>query len=137
VPHLSDLRIADEDSLSLESRVRRPRPGPERLDIVVVGLPHLSNYDDVAALEHEADVGVRFARRSEEVTGADLVIVPGTKSTIADLAWLRQAGFADAIAVHARGGGFVLGICGGCQMLGGRIDDPAGVESSEASVPGL
>lgn len=137
IPHVPELRIADEDSLSLESRVSRRRPGPERLDIVVVGLPHLSNYDDVAALEHEADAGVRFVRRAAELEGADLVILPGSKSTVADLAWLRQAGFADAIAVHARAGGLVLGLCGGCQMLGARIDDPAGVESSEASVPGL
>src|SRR5262249_28459906 len=70
VPYVPELRIADEDSLSLDSRVRRPRPGPERLDIVVVGLPHISNYDDVAALEHEPDVGVRFARCSDELDGA-------------------------------------------------------------------
>jgi len=137
IPFVPDLRIADEDSLSLESRVRRPRPGPDRLDVAVVRLPHVSNYDDVAALEHEPDVAVRFVERTGELEGADLVILPGTKSTVADLGWLRRSGFSDAIERHALGGGLVLGICGGCQMLGQRIDDPEGVESSEPSVPGL
>jgi adenosylcobyric acid synthase len=137
VPYLTDLRIADEDSLSLDSRVRRPRPGRERLDIVVVGLPHLSNYDDVAALEHEADVSVRFVRRADELDGADLVILPGTKSTVADLGWLRTSGMASALLRHSAGGGRVLGICGGCQMLGERILDPDCAESLEPSVTGL
>jgi adenosylcobyric acid synthase len=137
VPFVPGLRIADEDSLSLESRVRRPRPGPDRLDVAVVRLPHVSNYDDVAALEHEPDVAVRFVEHAGELDGADLVILPGTKSTVADLGWLRRSGFSDAIERHALGGGLVLGICGGCQMLGQRIDDPDGVESSEPSVPGL
>jgi adenosylcobyric acid synthase len=137
VPFIPELRIADEDSLSLESRVRRPRPGPGRLDVAVVRLPHVSNYDDVAALEHEPDVAVRFVEHADELEGADLVILPGTKSTVADLGWLRRSGFSAAIERHALAGGLVLGICGGCQMLGQRIDDPEGVESSEASVPGL
>lgn len=137
VPFVPDLRIADEDSLSLEARVRRSRPGPERLDVAVVSLPHVSNYDDVAALEHESEVAVRFVQRSGDLEGADLVILPGTKSTVADLAWLRRAGFSGAILERARAGGLVLGICGGCQMLGQRIDDPDGVESSDVSVPGL
>lgn len=137
VPYVPHLRIADEDSLSLEPRWQRSRPGPERLDIVVVGLPHISNYDDVAALEHEPDAVVRFARRGDELRGADLVILPGTKTTVADLAWLRESGLSSALLRHAEAGGLLLGICGGCQMLGGRIFDPEGVESSEANVPGL
>jgi adenosylcobyric acid synthase len=137
VPHVPDLRIADEDSLSLERRVGRRPPGSDQLDVIVVGLPHISNYDDVAALEHEPGVAVRFARRPEELVGADLVILPGTKSTVVDLAWLRQCGMASALFRHARGGGLLLGICGGCQMLGLRILDPDAVESTEPSVPGL
>jgi adenosylcobyric acid synthase len=137
VPLLPDLRIADEDSLSLEGRLPRSRPGPDRLDVVVVALPHISNYDDVAALEHEPDVAVRFARSADEIDAADLVIVPGTKSTVADLAWLRHSGIASALIQRARAGGLLLGICGGCQMFGGRILDPHAVESSDPSVPGL
>lgn len=137
VPHVPHLRISDEDSLSLESRVGRAAPGRERLDVVVVGLPHVSNYDDVAALEHEAGVSVRFARESRELCGADLVILPGTKSTIADLDWLRASGMAAQVLEHARAGRLLLGICGGCQMLGDVIEDPEGVESSSPSAPGL
>jgi adenosylcobyric acid synthase len=137
VPFVPNLRIADEDSLSLESRERRPRPGADRLDLVVVRLPHISNYDDVAALEHESDVSVRFARRGDELAGADLVIVPGTKSTVADLGWLRESGMAAAVERHAAAGGLVLGICGGCQMLGAQIYDPEGVESTSPHSAGL
>jgi adenosylcobyric acid synthase len=137
VPYVPDLRISDEDSLSLESRERRPRPGPERLDVVVVRLPHISNYDDVAALEHEPDVSVRFARRADELAGADLVILPGTKSTVSDLTWLRESGMKAAIERHAAAGNLLLGICGGCQMLGRQILDPEAVESSRAHSEGL
>lgn len=137
VPYVSHLRIADEDSLSLESRVGRSAPGRERLDVVVVGLPHISNYDDVAALEHEAGVSVRFAREHRELCGADLLILPGTKSTIADLDWLRATGMAAQVLEHARTGRLLLGICGGCQMLGDVIEDPDGIESSKPSARGL
>ena len=137
VPHLGELRIADEDSLSLENRAGRQRPGPRRLDVVVVRLPHISNYDDVAALEHEADVALRFAVRSQDLAGADLVILPGTKSTAADLAWLRASGLASAVTGHAASGGCVLGICGGCQMLGEEILDPDAAESAAPRVEGL
>lgn len=137
VPYVPHLRIADEDSLGLESRLGRSAPGRERLDIVVVGLPHVSNYDDVAALEHEAGVSVRFARESRELAGADLLILPGTKSTMADLDWLRASGMASQVLAHARSGRLLLGICGGCQMLGEAIEDPDGVESSQPSARGL
>ena len=137
VPYLPHLRIADEDSLSLESRTGRARPGPERLDIAVVGLPHISNYDDVAALEHEAGVLVRFVRSRDELWGADLVILPGSKATVVDLGWLRETGIAQCIEQRARAGGLVLGICGGCQMLGEKIEDPDRVESAEPCAEGL
>ena len=137
VPYIPDLRIADEDSLSLEERMSRRRPSRQELDIVVVRLPRISNYDDVEALEHEAGVVVRFVEQPDEVRGADLVILPGSKNTVADLAWLRASGIADAIEARAREGQPVLGICGGCQMLGEGIDDPHGVESTETQVRGL
>jgi adenosylcobyric acid synthase len=131
VPYVRGLRIADEDSVSLEDRLGRARPGAGALDVAVVRLPRISNYDDVEALEHEAGVVVRFADSPAAVEGADLVIVPGSKSTIADLAWLRASGIAAVIEARARRGEPVLGICGGCQMLGGAIEDPLGVESPE------
>ncbi len=137
VPYLKHLRIADEDSVSLEGRRRRGAAGPGQLDIAVVGLPRISNYDDVEPLEHERDVVVRFIERPDEIGGADLVVLPGTKSTMADLAWLRASGLAEAVAARARQGGWTLGICGGCQMLGGAIEDPEGVESAEPAARGL
>jgi adenosylcobyric acid synthase len=137
LPYLQRLRVADEDSLSLDRRLGLARAQQGELDIVVVRLPRISNHDDVEAIEHEPGVVVRFAERADEVRGADLVIVPGSKSTIADLAWLRATGIADVVLERARQGAPVLGICGGCQMLGLEILDPERVESSEERVPGL
>ncbi|XXY45207.1 cobyric acid synthase [Sorangium sp. So ce269] len=137
VPYVKQLRIADEDSVALEGRRRRGPAGPGQLDIAVVRLPRISNYDDVEPLEHERGVVVRFIERPDEIDGADLVVLPGTKSTMADLAWLRASGLAEAVAARARQGGWTLGICGGCQMLGGAIEDPEGVESAEPSARGL
>jgi adenosylcobyric acid synthase len=137
VPYLPNLRLSDEDSLAIEDRKARPKPACHELDIVVVKFPRISNYDDVEALEHEPGVVVRFVEQPSEVLGADLAILPGSKSTVADLTWLRATGIADAIEARAREGKPVLGICGGCQMLGERIDDPYGVESTNTQVRGL
>jgi adenosylcobyric acid synthase len=137
VPYVRNLRIADEDSVSLEDRVRRKRPPPDHVDIAVIRFPRISNYDDVEPLEHEAGVTVRFAEWPEEVRGADLVILPGSKCTAADLAWLRASGIAAVLEERALRCEPLLGICGGCQMLGDVIEDPHGVESAEESVPGL
>lgn len=137
VPYVPHLRIADEDSVSLEDRMARRRPSQQDLDIVVVRLPRISNYDDVEPLEHEAGAVVRFVEQPDEVQRADLVILPGSKNTVSDLSWLRAQGIAGAIEARAREGKPVLGICGGCQMLGEVIDDPHGVESTETQVRGL
>lgn len=137
VPFVRGLRIADEDSVSLDHRSARRRPPPGELDIAVVRLPRISNYDDVEALEHEAGVTVRFVEHPDDLAGADLVILPGSKNTTADLAWLRAAGLADAIIARAGSGDPILGVCGGCQMLGETIDDPHGVESADPRVTGL
>ena len=137
VPYLADLRIADEDSLSLDARMARRRPSRQALDIVVVRFPRISNFDDVEALEHEAGVVVRFVQRPDDMLDADLVILPGSKNTVADLAWLQSQGIADAIMARAGEGKPIVGICGGCQMLGEQIDDPHGVESTEGHVRGL
>ena len=138
VPYLARLRIADEDSISLESRRGTRRARPEEVDIAVVRLPRIANHDDVEPLEHEPGVVVRFVEHACEMVGADLVIVPGSKSTTADLAWLRENGFASIIVQRAARGEPVIGICGGFQMLGERIDDPEGIESiGPTAVEGL
>jgi len=137
VPYVPRLRIADEDSVSLDHRAGRRRPPPDQLDIAVVRLPRIANHDDVEPLEHEPGVTVRFVDRPDELAGADLVILPGSKSTTSDLGWLRAAGLAGAIVARAAAGDPILGVCGGCQMLGEVIEDPHGIESAEPRVPGL
>jgi adenosylcobyric acid synthase len=137
LPYVPSLRIADEDSVSLDDRARRLRPPSDQLDVVVVRFPRISNYDDVEALEHSPGVSVRFAERPEEIRGADLVILPGSKSTVSDLVWLRDTGIANVIHERARNGEPVLGVCGGCEMLGETIEDLQGVESDSERVPGL
>jgi adenosylcobyric acid synthase len=134
VPWIAKLRIADEDSAALP---KRPRNSSDELHVAVVKLPFLSNYDDFAALGHEAGVDLCYVDHPAELDGADVVVLPGTKSTMSDLAWIRREGLASAIENHASRGGLVLGVCGGCQMLGETIEDPYGIESPEPNAHGL
>jgi adenosylcobyric acid synthase len=143
LPWREGLWLDVEDSLSLASPGLAPgrggQPGPFGpkgfLRVAVVRLPRISNFTDVDALACEPGVLVRFAVSPAELADADLVVLPGSRATVADLAWLRERGLAAAIADRARGGRPVLGICGGYQMLAGRIDDP--VESRLGEVEGL
>ncbi len=137
IPYVERLRIADEDSVALEDRRNRCIDGPGQIDIAVIRLPHIVNYDDFLALEHEDGVVVRFVEEPGELAPADLAIIPGSKSTVADLRWLNESGFARAIVARADAGALVAGICGGCQMLGERIEDPHRVESDESPARGL
>jgi adenosylcobyric acid synthase len=140
VPFVPDLGIADEDSVALDDRAAaldRPEAARDRLDIVVVRLPHMSNFDDFDPLRAERDVAVRFVARVGDLGAPDLVILPGTKTTVADLAWLRERGLAERVVALARGGTPLLGICGGYQMLGAAIHDPEAVESDARHAEGL
>jgi adenosylcobyric acid synthase len=101
----------------------------------VARLPRLSNFTDLDALAAEPGVLLRYATRPEELADADLVVLPGTRSTVADLAWLRVTGLADEVLRRAAAGRPVLGICGGHQMLARTITDE--VESAAGTVPGL
>jgi adenosylcobyric acid synthase len=132
VPHMGDARIASEDSLDL--RARPDGGGPV---VAIVRFPRLSNFDEFEPLQRIAGLTVRWCERPEELDGARLAILPGTKCTVDDLGWLRATGLAGAIAARAQRGQPVLGICGGYQMLGEQIADPLGVESAQAEVPGL
>ncbi|GAB3229032.1 cobyric acid synthase [Mycolicibacterium hippocampi] len=134
LPWLSDIWLDSEDALELQGR-RSPRPGARR--VAVVRLPRISNFTDVDALGLEPDLDVVFASHPGAVADADLVVLPGTRSTIADLAWLRSRGLDRAVLAHAAAGRPVLGICGGFQMLGRTVRDPAGVEGDTAEVEGL
>jgi len=134
VPYFRDIRIAQEDSVYLDERVENGNP--DDLDIAVIRLPHISNYDDFDPLEDEG-CRVRYVVSSNELGAPHLIILPGTKSTIDDLQHLWRSGLAEKILQLAEAGTPVVGICGGYQMLGKSILDPRGVESSSAEVAGL
>ncbi len=141
LPWTAGIWLDAEDSVSLraehgagEHGAGAPLPG-RALRIAVVRLPHISNFTDADALAAEPAVVVRFTAAPVEVADADLVILPGTRATVADLAWLRERGLADAITARAAAGRAVLGICGGYQMLAREIADD--VESRAGRVSGL
>ncbi|MCX7912371.1 MAG: cobyric acid synthase [Dehalococcoidales bacterium] len=133
VPYFRDIRIAQEDSVYLDERKEYPTGD---LDIAVIRLPHISNYDDFDPLE-EAGCTLRFVSRPGELGNPHLIILPGTKSTVADLNQLRRSGLAGAIVAQVHSGTPVMGICGGYQMLGRKILDPAQVESAQTETEGL
>jgi adenosylcobyric acid synthase len=137
VPYFADARLLPaEDALALEQI--GPAKAGARLRIAVPLLPHIANFDDLDPLEAEPAVELLRVRPGSALPGdADLVILPGSKATIADLTALRSAGFDIDIAAHRRRGGLVLGLCGGYQMLGTSIADPAGIEGPPGSVAGL
>jgi adenosylcobyric acid synthase len=103
----------------------------------VIRLPRIANFDDFDPLRAEPDVTLRFVESVESLGRPDAVVLPGTKSTTGDLAWLRERGFDAAIAELAVAGTAVVGVCGGFQMLGRRVRDPMGVESSIREAAGL
>ena len=137
LPWLPGLWLDVEDSLDLAGeRGQSPPPvGQDVLRVGVIRLPRMSNFTDVDALAAEPGVLVRFATRSEEIADADLVVLPGSRATVADLAWLRSRGLDAALARRAGAGRPVLGICGGYQMLGREICDE--VESGTGTAEGL
>ena len=139
LPHRPDLQIDQEDSLGLDETATTIDPGPDALDVAVARLPGLSNATDFWPLGRVPGVRVRYVERGADLGRPDLVILPGTKTTVRDLDWLRRTGLAARIGelVADERGPTILGVCGGFQMLGARIDDPFAVESPEPSVPGL
>jgi adenosylcobyric acid synthase len=136
IPYLHDVTLDAEDSLALGRSLRPPAaPPPGALDVAFVRFPRISNFTDLDALALEPGVGVRLVESPGALGRPDLVVLPGTKATVADLAWLRGRGLDRAVAEAVAEGSTVLGICGGYQMLGRTIDD--GVESGAGEVEGL
>jgi adenosylcobyric acid synthase len=135
LPWRADVWLDSEDALDLAGR----RAGSQaRLKVAVIRLPRISNFTDVDALGLEPDLDVVFATSPRDLTDADLVVLPGTRQTISDLAWLRGRGLDVALQEHVSAGRTVLGICGGFQMLGRVIADPHGIEGEAgAEVEGL
>ncbi len=132
LPWHPDVWLDSEDALDLEGR--RAVADASARKVAVVRFPRISNFTDVDALGLEPALDVVFAAAPRDLSDADLVVLPGTRATLADLAWLRERGLDRAIRAHAAAGRPVLGICGGCQMLGRTVADPHGVEGEPGSV---
>ncbi len=135
VPYLPAHGIPEEDAVAVEDAA--PAPPAASVDIAVIRLPRIANFDDFDPLTAEPGVGVRYVADANALGSPSAVILPGTKSTIADLAWLQASGLAGRVCALAAQGVPVVGICGGYQMLGTRVADPHRVESDMGAVAGL
>jgi adenosylcobyric acid synthase len=135
IPYLKDLDLPEEDSLAFDEMV--VRSSSDALDVAVIRLPRIANFDEFAPLAAEPAVRLRYVERADELGRPDVAIVPGTKTTVADLDWLRASGLADRLVGLHRCGVPLLGICGGFQMLGRQIHDPDRVESDRQTTDAL
>ena len=133
LPYVMDLHLEAEDGLDQ----RQTDKVEQVLNVVVPGLPRISNHTDFDPLRLHPQVNLQFVGPGQAIPPADLIILPGSKSVRSDLAYLRANGWEDAIQKHLRYGGKVMGICGGLQMLGEQMHDPLGLEGAAGSSPGL
>lgn len=134
IPAIDNLDIDEEDSVALEGK---GHVQGKEITIAVMQTPKISNFTDFDALAYEPDVSVRFVKKGDAIGNVDMVILPGSKNTLADLDYLRKEGYADDIIALAKQGTPVLGICGGNQMLGAKIYDPDGMEGDIPEIDGL
>ncbi|WP_046002961.1 cobyric acid synthase [Pseudoalteromonas rubra] len=132
LPYLHDLALDAEDAVTMANRIDSPE-----VKVAVLLLPHISNHTDFDTLRLDPKVDLRYVRHTETIGAADLVIIPGSKNVLNDLAFLRAEGWDLELQRHVRYGGKVLGICGGFQMLGNSICDPEQVESTLGAIKGL
>ncbi len=139
VPHFADIAIEAEDSVALAGKRDRAaaEKSAEKINVAVVRVAHISNFTDFDPLERDPRVHLYYTADPAEISKADIIILPGSKSTLADLAELREKGAARAIIEAHRGGTTVLGICGGYQMMGREVCDPERIESAIERLPGL
>jgi len=137
VPYMKDIHIDEEDSVDLKEKSKKGKVKNDGVRVAVVRLPYISNFTDFNALEHDSRISLFYTDKVNQLAEADIIILPGTKSTLNDLRWLRETGLAETILRAHREGKTILGICGGYQMLGQTIDDPDGIEGSVASMSGL
>ena len=143
IPYFQDIRIEEEDSVALDRRYRQSHPsesgktGRRNVTVAVIKMRHLSNYTDFDALDEDPRVSLFYTQEPGELLWSDIIILPGTKSTLDDMLWLRQTGLADAILKAHRRGKTVIGICGGYQIMGAEICDPNHVEGPLERLPGL
>ena len=135
IPYYKDIYIEEEDSVALAQKSMQAERG--KVNVAVIMLRHLSNYTDFDALERDPRVHLFYTNNTEDIKKADIIILPGTKSTLHDLYELRRNGCAQAIVKAHREGAAVLGICGGYQMMGMEVLDPDHVEGDIERLPGL
>jgi adenosylcobyric acid synthase len=135
LPYLHGLHLEAEDGVAAHGS--GPNGADARLRVIAPVPPRISNHTDFDALRLHPQVDFRFVGPGEAIPGADLIVLPGSKSVRADLGWLRAEGWDQAIARHLRYGGKLVGLCGGFQMLGRTIHDPLGLEGPPGSGPGL
>ena len=135
VPYFQDIHIDDEDSVVIDHKSGKTQAG--RVNVAVVLLRHMSNFTDFNVLERVPEINLFYTANPEEIEKADVVIIPGSKNTIADLDNLRKTGLAKAILNSHAKGNAVYGICGGYQMMGREIRDPENVEGAISYMPGL
>lgn len=139
IPYFREIKIPEEDSVSLDNREWVAGNNKKALNIAVIKLPHISNFTDFDPLEREREVSLKYVYRLEELDSPDVIILPGSKNTIADIDWLKKTGLADKIITTYNSGPktFLIGICGGYQMLGKKIYDTLCIESRKKEIDGL
>ena len=135
VPYFKDIHIEEEDSMELAGKQHNAVSG--KVNVAVILLRHISNFTDFGMLERDPRVNLYYTNNVEEISKADIIILPGTKSTIDDLYEIRRNGVAEAVLRAHKNGTTVMGICGGYQMMGLSVNDPDGVEGSIRQMPGL
>jgi cobyric acid synthase CobQ len=136
IPYLPDMGIPEEDSVSF-ALIRSCKKFAETLDVALIELQHISNFTDFNPFEIEPDINIRKVRHARDLGSPDVIIMPGSKNVIGDLISLKERGMADAILEKVGNGAWFVGICGGLQMAGAKIDDPLGLESTQPSIAGL
>lgn len=135
IPYFHDIQIEDEDSVALDLKQRSHQEG--KINVAIVLLRHMSNFTDFNVLETDNRFHAYYTNNTDEIEKADIVIIPGSKNTIDDLQQLRSNGMAQSIIQAHKSGKKIIGICGGYQMMGFRIEDPDGIEGDIKMIPGL
>jgi adenosylcobyric acid synthase len=138
LPYLPDLTLEAEDSVSLETyRKRQPSFSASTVNVAVVCFPHIANFTDFLPLAHVDAVALQYVHKPDDITDADVVILPGSKNTVADLRWLKVGNWQHALQRVSADGKWLVGVCGGYQMLGEEVADPLGVEGAYTAEKGL
>lgn len=137
IPYFRDIKIPEEDSVPLDSY--KEKGGRDMINVDVIYLPHISNFTDFDVLENEQCISLRYVKSIQDIKNPDVIVIPGTKNTIADLAYLKKSGIAEKIlsVIEKCRETVLIGICGGYQMLGVKISDSDGVESKKKMINGL